>query len=134
MRDLAMHTISDDLLLSFDEGPGNAYQQWLGHPSVCKIARIPNLKAAIPLQPPDAWKTDVIDTFHPKKDMLLFAIGNLMGLQQIVNLAILEQAVRELMREARIILPTTCLSPVLQPKSSHLTFAPRGCDKICKSR
>ena len=31
--------------LPFDEGSGNAYQQWLGHPSVYKIARIP--KAAI---------------------------------------------------------------------------------------
>ena len=72
----------------------------LGTPLVYKIARIP--KAVINLQPPNAWRTGVTSTVHPKKDMLLFAVGNHMGIQQFAHPALLEQGMQEIMREARV--------------------------------
>ena len=104
------------------------YQQWLGHPSVYKIARIP--KAVINLQPPDAWRTGVTSTVHPKKDMLLFAIGNHMRIQQFVHHALLEQGMQEIMREPRVTCAyDTPLATRPAPVSSLVFYAPRGCDE-----
>ena len=70
------------------------------------------------------------DIVHPKKDMLLFAIGNLMGLQEFVNLGLLEQGIKEIMKEARVTfaynLPLPSRTP---PVFSPEFLAPRGCDE-----
>ena len=100
----------------------------IGHPSVYKIARIP--KAAIKLQPPDAWKTGVTSTVHPKKDMLLFAVGNHMGIQQFVHPALLEQGMQEIIREARVTFAYDIpFATRPAPVSSLVFYAPRGYDE-----
>ena len=63
--------------LPSDSNSGSAYQQWLGHPAVSKIACIP--KRAIRLQMPDAWQTGVPCSRHAKEDMLLFSVGSGQG-------------------------------------------------------
>ena len=116
-------------LLPFDSEPGSAYQQWLGHSAVSKIACIP--KKAFRLQMPDAWQTGVPFSRHAKEDMLPFSVGNSQGFSTFVNLAPLEQGLQRYMRRARMYRMTfaytlPCLSNQLQV--STLPFsAPHGC-------
>ena len=75
------------------------------------------------------------DIVHPKKDMLLFAIGNLMGLQEFVNLGLLEQGIKEIMKEARVTFAYNLPLPSRTPQSSHLSFWPLvAVTKICKTQ
>ena len=113
-------------LLPFDVKSGSAYQQWLGHPAVSKIACIP--KKAIRLQMPDAWQTGVPFSRHAKDDMLLFTVGNSQGFSTFVNPALLEQGLQQFMRRARMIFAYTLQSLSNQLQMSTLPFfAPRGC-------
>ena len=113
-------------LLPFDVKSDSAYQQWLGHPTVSKIACIP--KKAIRLQMPDAWQTGVPFSRHAMDDMLLFTVGNSQGFSTSVNPAVLEQGLQEFMRRARMTFAYTLPSLSNQMQMSTLPFfAPRGC-------
>ncbi len=78
--------------LPFHVKSGMAYQQWLGHPAVSKIACIP--KATIRLRTPDAWKTGVSYNTSSRKDILLSAVGKTLGVSQYVTGVALEQDLR----------------------------------------
>ncbi len=113
-------------LLPFDEKSGTAYQQWLGHPAVYKIACLP--KAAIRLQMPDAWKTGVSYDPHSRKDILLFAVGNTLGVSQYVNGMALEQGLQRFMSESRKTFAYDLPNPDRRAPTSMIHFyAPRGC-------
>ena len=74
-------------------GTGSAYQQWLGHHSVLQVARIP--RTAIRLQTPNAWQTGVLFDRHPRKDLLLFVVGNDQGICNFVNATALEHGLQQ---------------------------------------
>lgn len=113
-------------LLPFDDRLGSAYQQWLGHPAVYQIARIP--KAAIRLQTPNAWQTGTLFDRHPRHDLLLFAVGNAQGINSFINSSVLEQSLDQFMAEARVTFEYNIPSLGREQAASTLPFyAPRGC-------
>ncbi len=50
---------------------------------------------------PDAWKTGVSYNAQSRKDILLFAVGNTLGVSQYVNGMALEQGLQRFMSESR---------------------------------
>ena len=82
-------------VLPFHDKTGTSYQQWLGHPLVHNIAKIP--KRAIKLQAPEAWKTGQTFRGHPRWDYLLFAVANNAGIQQFVQPHAIESGLKGMM-------------------------------------
>ena len=85
-------------VMPFHDKTGPSYQQWLGHPLVHIVAKIP--KKAIKLQTPEAWKTGKVYKGHPKCDYLLFVVANNIGIHNFVKPDVLGREMQRMMRES----------------------------------
>ena len=114
--------------LPFDDKSGTSYQQWLGHPLVHQIARIP--KRALELKTPDAWKMSPESQRHPRHDVLLFVVANVQGIQTHVNPQALEDGMHQIIARAGLNFNFTipCANNIPGSNSQpHLPFfAPKG--------
>ena len=100
MRGLAMHTSNG-----------------LGTPLCTRLLASQRLPSISNHQMP--WRTGVTSTVHPKQDMLLFAIGNHMGIQQFVHPALLELQSPE-SAETRLVGPVGLLVSLADSRSGGL--------------